>query len=409
MIAKILRNGDSDASKCIKYIEGGHDHKGDSRDRCVNLYGDSRMLLSVIKVMTRKWRYLSSTISFTKEESQRLSDDEILDLAFSFAKHLFVGTLLSNIPTVIQLHEHDGTIDVHIVQARYDTSIGKSFEPFVLKRGDLERLRLWQDLQIMENNKLDDPRETLRIRLVNPPSRKLPKDKRRVVKSIQKDILSDFKSGCIHNRDDVIKTIEDLGFTIKVKYLDSIVIQLADDLLGIKLKGAVYHESFKSIASIETINSAVPRRGHPDFERKYKEFSEELISRDSSRRELYKEAHGNCVVYSGGNHYRSFIDFFQHGGNIQFKASGVSSNDAKEQTQTGVSRLNNSSSEGGIVGRSSENESSQQKQSDDRCTPEALINKKDAELGSEVAVGNPEIKEDDESNDLLGLGLGFGG
>jgi len=403
MIAKILRNGDSDASKCIKYIEGGHDHKGDPRDRCINLYGESRMLLAVTKIMTRKWRYLSSTLSFTKEESQRLSDDEILDLSISFAKHLSVGTVLSNIPTVIQLHEHDKAVDVHIVEARYDTSTGKSFEPFVLKRGDLKRLRLWQDLQVMENDKLDDPRNTLRIRLVNTPTRKLPKEKRKAIQSIQKVILAGVRSGHIHNRDDVIKNIEDLGFIIKVKYLDSIVIQLADEALGIKLTGAVYQESFKCIGSIQTTNSAVPRRGDADFEIKYKQFSQELISRDMHRRESYKETRPNSAVYIEENNYSSFINFFQYGENVQCKASGVSSSDAKEQPHIGIAVSK-------VVGRGSEGESSREKQLGDICIPEKLVNKiadeKNAEVPKEEIIIEPEMKKGNESNDDAGLGFG---
>jgi|GEM_PF-5660912 len=388
MIAKVLRNGDSDASKCIKYIEGGHDHNKKPRDRCVNLYGDSHFLLAVTKVMTQKWRYLSSTLSFTKEESQRLSDREILDLSISFAKHLSVGTVLPNIPTVIQLHEHDATIDVHIVQARLDTSTGKAFEQFVLRRGDLKRLRLWQDLQVMENDKLDDPRHTSRIRLVNPPIRKLPKAKRKAVESIQKIILAGVSFGCIHNRDDVIMNIEDLGFTIKAKYLESIVIQLPDEPLGVKLTGAVYHESFKCIGSFQTTNSAVPRRGNAGFEIKYKQFLQELKSRDEHRREAYKKDYKNCIMYSSGNYYR------------------VSSSDAKERADTEIAVSKGSGCEGRLVGSGSKSEPVREKQADDVCAPQELVNtmanEKVMEAYSGEIVHAPEMKKGDESNLVMG-------
>jgi len=396
MIARILNAAAGDASECIRYIEGEHDHKGNPRDRCVTLYGESRMLLAVTKhCMTRKWRYLSTTLSFTKEESQRLSDEDIHALSLSFAQHLTVGAFMFDIPTVIQLHEHDGAVDVHIVLARYDTSTGKSFEPFVIKSGDGKRLQLWQDLQVMKYDELDDPREASRIRRVAPPPRKIPKNKGKKIENIQESLLSGIKSGCIQNRDDVIKKIQELGFTIKAKYSLSIVVQLLDESC-ITLKGAIYHESFKSLESLEKINSAVPRRGHPDFETQYQQTSEELASRDAHRKDSYETALINHTLYNHtayGNNYCSFINFIQNNKNAPCKNDTVSIK-TKDKSHTDIAILKDSGCEEGIAGCVSLSEDVREKP-DDVCSPKELVN---IEAQNEEIVHDPEIKKGDEAN-----------
>jgi len=409
MIARILNAAAGDASECIKYIEGDKDHQGKPRDRCITLYGESRMLLAVTKhCMTRKWRYLSATLSFTKEESQRLSDEDVHALSLSFAQHLTVGAFMFDIPTVIQLHEHDGAVDVHIVLARYDTSTCKSFEPFVIKRGDGKRLQLWQDLQVMKYDELDDPREASRIRRVAPPPRKIPKNKGKKIENIQESLLSGIKSGCIQNRDDVIKKIQELGFTIKAKYSLSIVVQLLDESC-ITLKGAIYHESFKSLESLEKINSAVPRRGHPDFETQYQQTSEELASRDAHRKDSYERSPNNHTGYSNNNYCR-FINFIQNNKNIPCKNDTVSIN-IKDKSHTDIAISKGSGCEEGIAGCVSLSGGVREKQADDVCAPKVLVNTMEneniMEAQNEEVICDPEMKKGDESN--VDVRLGFGG
>ena len=109
----------------------------------------------------------------------------------------------------------------------------------------------------------------------------------------------------------------------------------------------------------------------------------------------------NHIAY--GNNYCRFIDFFQHSENVQCKVARVSSSDAKERADTDIAVSKGSGCEGSLVGSGSKSESVREKQADDVCAPEELVNtmvnEKAMEAHNEEGICDPEMKDGHEDND----------
>jgi len=164
VIARILDgHGVGIATAAILYIAGDLNHKGESRDDVVHLFGDGQLVIDVTEAMTCKHRYLSSVLSFTKDESDRLNMDDIHELAKSFSEHHAHPFGTNNIVGCAYLHIQDGRYDVHLVQAQYDMESGKRVDLYLDQFGDTKRIGDWQDIQNFEHN-LDDPRDPARLR-----------------------------------------------------------------------------------------------------------------------------------------------------------------------------------------------------------------------------------------------------
>jgi len=268
MIARILdSHGVGSATSAIHYIAGEQDHKGESRDDVIHLFGDGQLVIDVTEAMSCKHRYLSSILSFTKEESARLSVDQVRELAESFAEHHAHPFGTNNIAGCAYLHIQDGRYDVHLVQAQHDFESGKRVDLYLDQLGDTQRIADWQDVQNFEHD-LDDPRDPARQRLTK--ERIQEAENRKEMRSLVNARLERMHYNSeLKSRADVCQELESLGFVIARQTKSSISISSPDLKQNIRLTGAIYHESYAGITDSRRAIEESQRRTREDRQKQY--------------------------------------------------------------------------------------------------------------------------------------------
>jgi len=268
MIAKIVSgHGTGSAAPAIHYIAGEKDHEGNMRDEVIHLFGDGQQVIDLTESMTCKHTYLSSVLSFTKEESTNLSVDDIRQLAESFAAHHAEPMGASAIDGCAYLHIEDGRYDVHLVQVQMDMESGKRVDLYLDTCGDTQRIADWQDCKNYEL-KLDDPRAPSRVRLTNDKIRE-SRDREVIRKLVNNHLEQQAITGALTSRSDVTRELQSLGFEIKRQTKKTISIKSPDLNQNIRLTGAIFHESFTGIESVRSAIKAGQRRSEEDYRQQY--------------------------------------------------------------------------------------------------------------------------------------------
>jgi hypothetical protein len=284
MIAKIIAgHGTGSAAPAIHYIAGKNNHKGKPRDDVIHLFGDGQQLIDLTEAMTCKHTYLSSVLSFTKEESARLSVDAIRQLAESFAAHHADPMGDSAIAGCAYLHREGGRYDVHLVQAQFDLESGKRVDLYLDSCGDTQRIADWQDCKNYEL-KLDDPRDPSRMRLTNDKIREAPK-REEMRQLVNQHLLQRTIDGELTNRADVIHELKSLGFEIKRLTNQTISIRSPDLKQNIRLTGRIFNESFAGIEGIRETVEAGQRRSEEDYRNQYESARTRLAASNERRAE----------------------------------------------------------------------------------------------------------------------------
>jgi len=284
MIARILDgHGIGSAEAAIHYIAGDLNHKGEARDKVIHLFGDGQLVIDVTEAMTCKHRYLSSVLSFTKEESERLDMDDIRELAEQFSNHHAHPFGTNNIADCAYLHIQDGRYDVHLVQAQYDMESGKRVDLYLDNLWDTKRIADWQDIKTFEY-KLDDPRDPARQRLTKERIQEA-KNRKEMRSFINMALEQAHLNGEINSQDNVCQQLESLGFTIARQTKSSISVTSPDLKKNIRLTGAIYRESYAGIKDSQRAIEESQRRAREDRREQYNKAKKRLEQSNQKRTE----------------------------------------------------------------------------------------------------------------------------
>jgi len=268
MIARIVPNhGTGSAEAAIRYIAGEENHKGEDRDKVVHLFGDGPLIIDLTESMNCKHTYLSSILSFTKEESERISIDLIRELTESFAQHHAEPFGTSSIAGCAYLHVQNGRYDVHLIQAQMDLKSGKRVDLYLDSCGDTKRIAAWQDIQ-NHKHKLDDPRDPARKRLISGIIREA-KGREEMRTFINDELQQLHIEGSIKSRIDVRNALTGLGFEISRQAKTSISIKSSHLKQNIRLKGEIYHESYAGIKGSQKAIRSSQSRSEEDARKQY--------------------------------------------------------------------------------------------------------------------------------------------
>jgi len=284
MIARILDgHGVGSASAAIYYIAGDLNHNGEARDEVVHLFGDGQLVIDTTEAMTCKHRYLSSILSFTKEESDGLGIDEVRELAESFSEHHAYPFGTNNIVGCAYLHIQEGRYDIHLVQAQYDMESGKRVDLYLDQFGDTKRIGDWQDIQNFEH-KLDDPRDPARQRLTK--ERIQEAGNRKEMRTLINTRLERMHNNReISSRTDVCQELKSVGFVIARQTKSSISITSPDLKQNIRLTGAIYHESYGGIKDSRRAIDQSERSTCEDRQKQYESARTRLEQSNKKRTE----------------------------------------------------------------------------------------------------------------------------
>ena len=139
-------------------------------------------------------------------------------------------------------HRDKERLELNFVIPNVELTTGKRLQPW-FEKADKPRINAWKGV-VNAHYGLHDPNDPLNKRELITP-RDLPVNKQEAARSITDSLLNLAGTGDVKNRDDVIRTIENAGFTVARKTKNSISIADPEGGRNIRLKGLIYEQDFR--------------------------------------------------------------------------------------------------------------------------------------------------------------------
>ncbi|SDL22586.1 Relaxase/Mobilisation nuclease domain-containing protein [Maridesulfovibrio ferrireducens] len=277
MLMKVFRHGVGRGSKVIGYVT---DKNKREKSPPEVLRGDPDLVCDLIDTTSRKWRYTSGVLSWAPED--KVTPENEKKLMDGFESIAFAGMEPDQYSILWVRHSHAGHHELHFVIPRTELRTDKAFNP--CPPGWDKQYNPWCELHNRRHN-WARPDELRRARLVSPGSSiqsYKAGNASEVRKTVTEALVQGVEAGLIHNRQDIVKTLEDFGFTVPRKGKDYITIEQPQNEnmsvsqkrknRRIRLKGVLYGESwtaeqFKQRAELSRENETADGRASADFQR----------------------------------------------------------------------------------------------------------------------------------------------
>jgi hypothetical protein len=235
MIVKFHARGSGVGSGPIDYLLGrDRQREGATLDR-----GDPDAIIAIIDASPYAKKYTSGVLSFSEPDLDRNSKDKIMS---DFEKMMFPGLDADQYACMWVEHQDKDRLELNFVVPNIELQSGKRLQPWFHKR-DLNRVNNWKNITNY-TYQLTDPDNPLNHRTLVTP-RNLPSSKKEVAETITGSLMATMASGLITNRADVVKTLENAGFTIARETKNSISIADPNGSKNIRLRGSIYERSFE--------------------------------------------------------------------------------------------------------------------------------------------------------------------
>lgn len=280
MIVKFHARGSGVGSGPIDYLLGrDRQREGATLDR-----GDPETIMAIIDASPYAKKYTSGVLSFSEPDLDRESKDKIMS---DFEKMMFPGLDADQYACMWVEHRDKDRLELNFVVPNIELQSGKRLQPWFHKR-DLNRVNNWKNITNY-THQLTDPENPLNHRTLVTP-RNLPASKKEVAETITGSLMATMASGLITNRADVVKTLENAGFTIARETKNSISIADPDGGKNIRLKGSIYERDFKfneeTGAAIERAAKAYEAATEQRIQRAHQELASriEALARHNQRR-----------------------------------------------------------------------------------------------------------------------------
>lgn len=282
MIAKFFNRGRGGGRGPTEYLLG---REGDRPDAEL-VRGNPDEVRDLIDGLQFAKRYTSGVLSF----AERLTPEQREQVIDSFERALLPDMEGRFSSMWVEHTEHDRS-ELHFVIPNVDLPTGKRLQPFY-RYGDGDRIQAWQTIINAEMG-LADPNEPKRKRTLVPVA-DLPRDKQEAVTRINSGLLAMAEAGAIKSRDDVVRALQDAGFTVARETKSSISIADPSGGKNIRLKGALYERSFSISQDL---------RG--EIERSQHDYEQAAGERLTAARTLYESKLAEKREYLGGRYLRA--------------------------------------------------------------------------------------------------------
>lgn len=250
MLITVSDHGTGDGNQAVDYLLGTHDHLGEERAEVTVLRGNPRMTAQLINSLTTKHRYTSGVVAWAPEDAPTRA--EIAAVLDDIERASFAGLRPDQYDWCCVLHrDADGGVHVHFLIPRVELVSGRSFNAFPPGwRKDFDALRdAWNFSKGWARP--DDP---ARARPVQPGAM-APVTASRLIAGLDVEpdprlsitdwLVSRVETGLVRDRADVLASLAELG-EINREGNDYISVRLAPGAKPIRLKGAIYVDSFNS-------------------------------------------------------------------------------------------------------------------------------------------------------------------
>lgn len=209
------------------------------------LRGNPDLTKSIIDATSYAQKYTSGVLSFAEYDLSVEVKHRIMD---SFEKlALFPGLREDQYNILWVQHQDKGRLELHWVVPNQELLSGKRLAPYY-HRADMPRVNSWQEVVNYDCN-LSSPKEPDRKKTITLNGR-LPPLKREAVKQINENIEALVKAGDLQSRMDVLSFLQEAGFEIARVTPRAISIKNPDGGQNLRLKGALYDETFRDLNAL---------------------------------------------------------------------------------------------------------------------------------------------------------------
>lgn len=236
MIVKFFTNsGGGGSGGAMNYLLG----KERDREHAKVLRGDVDITSSLIDQSMYAKAYTSGCLSFSEQDITPEKKTELMD---SFERTLMHGLEEHQYNFLWVEHRDKGRLELNFVIPNVELTTGKRLQPFY-SRADKPLVNAWKDMQNIEHGFTDpnDPQRKQSLTLDNVTPQTANKQKEQITNGIAALV----GKGLIKSREDVIKTLEDNGFTVARATDQSISLVNPQGGRNLRLKGAFYERSFQ--------------------------------------------------------------------------------------------------------------------------------------------------------------------
>lgn len=236
MIVKFFTNsGGGSSGGAMNYLLG----KDRDREHAKVLRGDVDITSSLIDQSMYAKAYTSGCLSFSEQDITPEKKTELMD---SFERTLMHGLEEHQYNFLWVEHRDKGRLELNFVIPNVELTTGKRLQPFY-SRADKPLVNAWKDMQNIEHGFTDpnDPQRKQSLTLDNVTPQTANKQKELITNGIAALV----GKGLIKSREDVIKTLENNGFTVARATDQSISLVNPQGGRNLRLKGAFYERSFQ--------------------------------------------------------------------------------------------------------------------------------------------------------------------
>ncbi|MDJ0730656.1 MAG: toprim domain-containing protein [Crocosphaera sp.] len=319
MLVKFFNRGTGKGKGPVEYILKETDAQGLIREPLPSLIkGNPQQTINLIDSLDFKQKYKSGVISFAPTDAP--TNEQLEAVINSFEETAFAGLSPDQYDILWVKHTHTGSdrVELHFVTPTVDLISGKSLN--IAPPGANKYFEPWRDYWNLSQGwaRPDDPQ---RARSYHPGHQALidaqnarlelsgqqPLKRNEAKKMIHEYLLRQITEvRQIENRNDIITTLEDAGFTITRKGENYLTVTHDDLGQRIRLKGGIYHESWRPEPRTTTEARTGQTSSESDKERELTTVSAKLAAHIQKRREYNQHRYGTYyqtspnLVYMGG-------------------------------------------------------------------------------------------------------------
>lgn len=236
MIVKFHPRGRGGGSGPVDYLLG----KDRLREGATVLQGKPEEVRELIDASPYAKKYTSGVLSFAEAD---LPPGQREDLMASFERVLMPGLDKDQYSILWVEHSDKGRLELNFLIPNTELLTGKRLQPYY-DRADRPRIDAWQTV-VNGSLGLHDPNAPENRRALVTPSA-LPETKQEAARAITRGLLALASAGELKTRQDVTEALTAAGFDVVRTTKNSISIADPDGGRNIRLKGAIYEESFNA-------------------------------------------------------------------------------------------------------------------------------------------------------------------
>lgn len=281
MIVKFHARGRGGGSGPVDYLLG----RDRQRPGAAVLQGKPEEVRELIDASPYAKKYTSGVLSFAEAGLPEGLREKVMR---SFEQALLPGLARDQYSVLWVEHTDKGRLELNFLVPNTELLTGKRLQPYY-DRADRPRIDAWQTV-VNAQLHLHDPNAPENRRALVTPSN-LPETKQEAAETITRSLLRLCEAGEIRTRQDVIQALSDAGFEVVRETRNSISLADPDGGRNIRLKGAIYEQSFTAGDGLRAeIESAGQR------------YRAEAESRVQRARESYRY----CIARKRGENQRRY-------------------------------------------------------------------------------------------------------